>query len=587
MTDESEHSSGAVEKENHWPRAILILGIAAVIAGAPMLLGQVLAGHDIVSYLIHAQQTAANQREGELLPAWGGGYNAGFGAPSLLVYPPLTSYLHAIPLHIGVPVILGVCIWSLVGLFLSGLAMYAWLRSAGLQAGALAASLVYMVAPYRIVNIYYRSALAENWAFIWPPLIVWAATSRRLRPGLRLPLVAFGVAALVLSNLPLAMLFGIGLVVWFIVSKSIRGYRLIVVGGAMLGFVIAAFALVPQAMSSSLLSVDRYFGSDAESFRPSANTLFTGGLKSWDFNAQVSVLVVATLAVIFLSFFLLPSGSRSRTDARATLIAALICVVVMTKPIGFLWDALPVLSKTQFPWRVAALLTFAIAFMTALLARRRGWLIVLLMVAISLLYRPWSRTLPFSAFHPPEPPPTPAGSVFPDPRIAWEAGSGGWYWRHQNLAEIWLLAKNAPPFLLPELAGHHAQPLEFIRHRPAAFREDPALPIRVASWGSLTREVVVDPPVTSTLVWRAISFPGMKVTVDGEPVEASTDPKTGLVAHSVPPGEHLAGWSWEPFPSLKLARWVSLVGLVCAGLLLAVSGLRRGGAGASAPASKS
>jgi hypothetical protein len=587
MTDESERRSPPIENESHWLRSILVLVLTALVAGAPLLLGQVLAGHDIVVYLINAQQTAANQREGELFPAWGGGFNAGFGAPTLLVFPPVTSYLHAIPLHLGVPVIVGVCFWSLVGLLLSGLAMYVWLRSTGWQAGALPASLVYMVAPYRIVDIYHRSALAEHWAFIWPPLILWAATARRLRPEVRLPLVAFASAALVLSNLPLAMLFGVGLAVWFICSKSVRGYRLIVVGGAMLGFAIAAFTLVPQALSSSLLSVDRYYGPEADSFRPSANTLFKGGLQSWDFNAQVSLLVVATFSVVLISYFLLSSESRSRTGARATLIVALICIIATTKPIGFLWDVLPLFSKIQFPWRVACLLTFAVAFMAAMLARRRAWMVFLLVAAISLSFRPWGRTLPLSAFRTPEPPSTPAGSVFPNPRIAWEAGSGGWYWRHQNLAEIWFLAKNVPPFLLPELAGHPAPPLDFIRHQPAALREHPDLPVRVVFWGSLTREVVVDPPVTSTLVWRAISFPGMRVTVDGQPVETLTDPKTGLVALSVPAGKHRVGWSWEPFSSLRTARWVSLAGLSCAVLLLVVSVLRRGGKGAPAPASRS
>ncbi len=65
-----------------------------------------LAGHDIVVYLINAQQTAENLRSGEVFPAWGGGFNAGYGSPSLLFFPPLTSYLHALPVlcrHPGDP----------------------------------------------------------------------------------------------------------------------------------------------------------------------------------------------------------------------------------------------------------------------------------------------------------------------------------------------------------------------------------------------------------------------------------------------------------------------------------------------------
>ena len=206
-----------------WTPSIIVLVLVTLAAGLPLFFGRVLAGHDLVVYLINAQQTAENLRSGALFPAWGGGFNAGFGAPSLLFFPPLTSYLHALPILCGIPVILGVSFWSLTGLFFSGLAMFGWLRSAGFGQGALQAAVVYMVSSYRLVDLYYRSALAEHWAFIWPPLIVWVATSPRLHPSVRSAMTAFLVAMLLLSNIPLGVLFGIGLVVWFMGSEQIRG----------------------------------------------------------------------------------------------------------------------------------------------------------------------------------------------------------------------------------------------------------------------------------------------------------------------------------------------------------------------------
>ncbi len=206
----------------------LLLAVAALVVGMPLFAGQVLGGHDIVVYLINAQQMAENQREGELFPAWAGGFNAGYGSPTLLFFPPLTSYLHATAIHLGIPVIAGVCIWSMVGLFFSGAAMFGWLRSIGSCPSALAGALVYMVAPYRVINLYHRSALAEHWAFVWPPLILWAATTSRMPPAVRVPLVAFSVVALLLSNIPLALLFGVGLATWFVLrpTSEVAGWRL-------------------------------------------------------------------------------------------------------------------------------------------------------------------------------------------------------------------------------------------------------------------------------------------------------------------------------------------------------------------------
>jgi hypothetical protein len=562
-------------KGDGWTWSILVLAVVTLTAGLPLLLGRVLAGHDIVVYLINAQQTVDNLRSGEIFPAWGGGFNAGYGAPSLLFFPPLTSYLHGLPILGGVPVIVGVSFWSLTGLFLSGFAVFGWLRSSGFGQGALQAAVIYMVSAYRLVDLYDRSALAEHWAFVWPPLIVWAATSPRLTAAARSALTAFSVAMLLLSNIPLGVLFGLGLIVWFAISEKLGGRRLSVFGGAILGFGIASFAIIPQALSSSLLSVDQYYGSDAGRFRPSNNTLFSGEVIAWDFNTQMSVVFVSTFVLILVAFVLLPSKLRGERGVRAALIGSIICLVGATWPAGLVWDALPLLSKFQFPWRVASLLTFGLTFMAANLRGRRGWLLVALVVAVSLPFFGWTRTQPRSIFMSEKPPKPPSGKIFPDPYVAWEAGSGGWYWRHQNLAEIWFLAANVKPFLLPDLAGNPARQLDPIRNRPAVVLDDPAAAIRVVSWGSTKREVEVDTSVAGTLMWRVINFPDMRVTVDGESVPTEADPTTGLVTHLIPVGDHRVVWSWFPFPALRLGRLISAGSLLFSCALLVIGFTRR------------
>jgi hypothetical protein len=551
----------------------VVLLLLAVLVGLPFLSGRVLAGHDIVVYLINAQQTAENIRSGELFPAWAGGFNAGFGAPTLLFFPPLTSYLHSIPVLLGVPLITGVCFWSLTGLFLSGLAMYGWLAFNGLRSGALVAAVIYMIAPYRILDLYTRSALAEHWAFVWPPLILWVATSSDLRRTTRVPILAVLVGALLMTNIPLAVLFGLGLAVWFVVSRRIGSHRLSVFGGTVLGFAMAAFALIPQALSSSLLAVDQYYGATAGRFRPSANTLFSGDVAGWDFNAQVSSIVVATFVLVVVSFVLMTPGAKLRRGARAALIGSVVCLLAATAPAAVLWETLPVVSKLQFPWRVAALLTFGLAFSSALLGRRFGWLMAVLVAATSAALVPELRTLPSSAFTVEQPEAHPPGTVFPDPRLAWEAGTGGWYWRHENLAETWFLARHSRSFLLEDLSGRPAPELDSIRRRPAAVIEDPSIPVRVVSWGSTRREIEVDLPADGTILWRAISFPGMGVQVDGRQVETFVDPTTGLVAHALPSGRHSVQWSWRPFPALRRARAVSLMACLVSFVLLGISGL--------------
>jgi hypothetical protein len=540
----------------------------------PLIAGRALGGHDIVVYLINAQQMAENLRSGELFPAWGGGFNAGFGAPTLLFFPPLTSYLHALPILLGVPVIIGVSALSLTSLFLSGVVLFGWLRSAGFGCGALPAALVYMVAPYRLIDLYFRSALAEHWAFVWPPLLLWVATTPRLSWPTRTAMVATSVTLLLVSNIPSATFFGIALAVWFSMARVLRGRRLSIAVGVILGFAGAAFALLPQSLSGSLLAVDQYYGHEAGRFRASANGLFAGGFSAGEFNTTVSASVVTVFALSVLAFLSLEPRERRRPWMWGALTCSCLCLLAATTPLGPVWDAVPLLSKFQFPWRVASLMTLAAGVLIAGLRGRRRWLMCGLAAAAAVPFLGWDRTVPMETFSSPRPDRPAAGTVFPDPWTAWEAGSGGWYWRHHNLAEIWFLAANVKPDFLDELAGGRVHRFDEIRDRPAVVRSDASADVSVVEWGSTRRQIELEASQPATLMWRAIAFPGMEVKIDGRAVSASADPSTGLLVHPIPAGRHRVELRWVAFRYLEWARMISSAAFAVLAALVIV-GARR------------
>jgi len=572
-----------VEDNRNVRTHLLTMVLVTIVVGLPLIAGRVLAGQDIVNYLMIAQQTAANLREGVFLPSWAGGFNAGYGSPLLVFFPPLTGFLNSIPVLLGIPVISGVCALALVAHLLSGWAAYGWLRSAGARQVALPAAIVYMVAPYRLVDLYLRSALAEHWVFIWPPLILWASSAQNLRPVVRVVLLSLTVAALLLTNIPLAVLFGIGLGVWVLASRRVRPYRVQVVGGAGLGFGLAAFMLVPQAMASVFLNLDICFGPAAVALRPSSNTLFTAGLGTWNLNTFFSLTLLSTFVIAVLAYCLLSSERKKTVTDRGLLAAAVLCVVVTLGPFGPVWDAVPVLSNLQFPWRITSVLTLLAAALVARLELRRSWQITVLAALMAIPFASWDRTVPRSTFSVGEPVRQEPGGLFPDPHTAWEAGSGGWYWRHENLVELCLVPQGMPAFLFDEFRGNPSSLLDQIRHRPAVLLEDPSAPIRVVEWGQMVRELEVDVPRRGTLLWRVNWFPVMKVMVDGLGVNAFRHESTGLVAHQLAPGLHRVRWSWEPFLALRRARWVSAAALAVMIILAAASRVRRSGRGGRAP----
>lgn len=529
-----------------------------------MLAGRELNGHDIDYYLIRAQQTAANLREGIVLPAWAGDLNGGFGGPGLIFYPPLVNTLHALLALAGLPLATGIGWLALGAKLLSGLAVRGWLRAAGFATGALWAAVFYVVAPYRLLDLYERGALSEHWGFVFAPLILWIGADERLSPRRRVALGAFVVAALALTNLPLVILLGLTLGPLVLVLPSMRRAAAPLLLAAPLGLSLAAFSLAPQALASRWLRVELWFGdTGASAYRPSTNTLFSARAMDADFNFRVSLTLLATVLLGLAAALLMSSANRRKAETRAWLCVLVAGFVVTLGPFGPLWDAAPVLSKLQFPWRLAAPMTLAVSALMALVSRGRAASLAILAALIAVPYA-GTRTVPRL---PPRPLPEPglAGRNFPDPRAVHESAGENGSWVRRGMWDYWYVPRTAPDAFFVEMTGGRSPRLDAIRTRAALLSTAPETPVEVVRWERLDKEVSLVAPKSGALDWHILGFPGMSVAVDGRPAPLLFNRSTGLVAVNVPAGPHVASWRWRPFAPLGTFRWLS--GLTLLGVL--------------------
>ena len=535
------------------------------LAGVPLLGGRQLGGHDIVEYFVNAQQTAANFREGIILPAWASDLNGGFGGPGLIFYPPLVNTVHAFLPLAGLRLPTGVGGLALVAMLLSGLVLWGWLRAAGFGAGSLWAAVLYVVAPYRLIDLYERSALAEHWAFVFAPLILWIAAEERLAPRRRVALGALAVAALALTNLPLFVLFGLVLGPVVLVLPSTRGSTRPLLAAAPLGLALSAFALAPQALASRWLRVELWFGEAAAgAYRPSTNTLFNPGAMDADFNSRVSTALVGTVLIGLAAFVLASPEQRRKTESRAWLCVLCVAFVVALGPFGRAWDAAPVLSKLQFPWRVAAPITLAVSALIAQLPWRRAAILALLGALLAVPHV-GTRTAPALPLRP-SPGAGPAGRQFPDPGAVHEAAVGAGNQVQRGMWDYWYVPRTASRAFFVDMIGGRSPELDPIRSRPALLSTAPSTPVNVDRWDRLDKEVSLVAPRPGVLIWHVLGFPGMSVSVDGRPAPLLLDKATGLVAVHVPAGPHVASWRWRPFPPLGAFRWLS--GFALLGVLM-------------------
>lgn len=379
-------------------RAGHVVGILVVVAAAVYLFSALLAPQAFVSHenlyvYIRADQVAQEFRAGhfpQAFPDAVGG--AGFAFPRF--YPPFSLWLSAWMSMLVGDTSLGVNLTFLLSVVASALAMYfcvaSVLRDRWL---AVAASLVYISAPYRFVDVFVRGALAEAWTFAFFPIVVaglWHAAARQ-RFKWYLPL---GVAALLLTHNVTALYFLVFCAVFCVFAAAWRGWKgaVLPTAGLALGFGLAAWFLVPQQvyMRGVWVSDPAFMWADPEHvnmhqvmpwqfFYSLPGRSWFGESYSSDRPDQMSFELGAgaLLSVIVVLLALRKRREIGERGSRrlaaigwATIGAWGACVLFMVFPIGYLWFLPRPFAYIQFPWRLLAPAAFLAAFSLAVFARR-------------------------------------------------------------------------------------------------------------------------------------------------------------------------------------------------------------------------
>ena len=118
------------------------------------------------THLANIAQVHAGLADGDFPVRWGGEF-ARYGWPAPQFAQQTTSYLGAFLTFITNDIVISYNLVVLIGVFVSSLLMYIFLRFHARQTAALIGVIVFHFAPYRIMNVYIRGALPEFFASIF------------------------------------------------------------------------------------------------------------------------------------------------------------------------------------------------------------------------------------------------------------------------------------------------------------------------------------------------------------------------------------------------------------------------------------
>jgi hypothetical protein len=551
------------------------------------------------------QQLVAAVSDGHFPARWMPDANYGYGYPFYNYYAPLSIYIAALFRFLGFSFVRAIHLAQVAGFVMAGwgMALLAGRWLGNRWAGWLAA-VAYTFAPFHMVNVYTRGdSLAEFWAMAFYPWVMLAADNLLQRPrhGPSIATFALTYAVLILSHNISALIFSPFLLLYLIIRgrqsavgrqqspadgrlsnrrlpTADRYWLFAAIGGLLLGLGLAAWFFLPALTEQELAQLEPvtagYFhysnhfrGTDLIQpsmlfdYSPAGGRAFRMGLvQAVGVLLGLACLVVArtrpeesrdakpgSLRVSTPRFL----GAGTRYKALFIVVTFLLTTLMITPLSRPLWDNLPLLPYTQFPWRFLSVQAFAGALLTGAIAwlPRREIIVPLMALALAIAGLAGLKT----------------DHLFLTDEDVTPLRLAEYEWFTGNIGST-VSAEYLPPT---------AQPRPFASEWLNTGRRDGAK----AVGGTLVEAQLLERNATRQ-VWRleagaegatvwlpTLYWPGWQATADGQLLALRPYPGSGLITFDLPPGAHTVTL-WLGRTPIRLAA--ELLSLAAVGIVVSL-----------------
>jgi hypothetical protein len=530
---------------------LLVLSVMAVaiVSELPFFYaahGHLPQAHDLTVHWMRATEFDETLRSGVWYPRWLGGMNYGYGAATTLFYAPLayyaTSAAHALLgdwSHAIQAVVLAAGAASAAAFFL-------YARTFLGSAASAVAALMYLLLPYRLIDLYHRAALPELIAFAWIPLIMLAINSSTKRLSARS--VAGGAIAyglLVVTHPPVAYLFSISLVVLILAGMFFeKNWRTIASASCIvtIGAALSAFYWIPAMREVGLVkqSVTQFFKDKKGYVTELAASAGFGRLLAA--SALLTLVLLLLFAMTARSAVEQSTKHSPATPFRAAWTAVgLVAFLMMTPAAAPIERFLPGISGIAFAWRWQAIQVLAVSVLAGIATEglvratsphRRIKIVgltstALAIIAVGVVGSAMASNLTVS-FIPP-------GDAIEDD------------FTPINSPSVAQLTNGAAAAIEPAQPGSSA---------------------RLIDWRPQARVIETSSSSAATLEVPTFMFPGWIGIIDGERSPLRADPRTETIVVDLPPGDHTVTLIFVNTDMRRRAEQISVAALALCAILL-------------------
>ncbi len=315
-----------------------------------------------------------------------------YGYPQFLFYPPSVYYAGALIHVFGIAIIDSVKILFILGLILTTVFMFIFLRAffegetnekgfTKVMLPSFVGAMLYTYAPYKALEVYVRGALSEFWSLVFFPLIFWAIyqliTKQRLK---YLIFLSLSTGGLMLTHNLMTLIFAPLAIFWALLliflKRAKRVVPMIIISG-LLGIGLASFFTLPVIFEGKYVHLESLQGGyfDYRRHFVSLYRLFISnhwgyGSSGIDQDNDLTVStgqmqsIVGLIGFVLAILFLKKQKNLAIIAIIFTVIELGILFLIHQKS-SFIWEKIPILWWLQFPWRFLTDSIFLLSFLGA------------------------------------------------------------------------------------------------------------------------------------------------------------------------------------------------------------------------------
>lgn len=353
-------------KQNKWIHYLLI-AIIGIILSIPFLnLVQIRDSHDGSLHMLRLIGTVDTLKIGQFPPLINQNYCNGAGYSMNLFYPPLVTYLPLL-IKLFTQTYMGALkIFAVIAIVLSGITMYQFVyQVTGKRAIAFFSAVFYMIAPYKLANVYKRYAIGEFVGMVFIPIVFLGLYNLFEQDRKKHYYIAIGATCLMLSHSVTTVYTAIFCILYILFHiKALKDKEILkkcIINGI---FVLLISMLFWMPLLEATTSAEYTIMND-EVMRTNKEFAFANTLSYLQLvkdigeeNGTTFVLGIPTILLFFLTIVVATKVDKKYQEFYLlSVIFALISLFMVGR--FFPWITMPnFLCKLQYPWRMLGFFIF-------------------------------------------------------------------------------------------------------------------------------------------------------------------------------------------------------------------------------------